>query len=89
MSQLGKVNTMSSDKCRCGRDASNDKPHPCHGNGYSCPNSGAKQHFYNARPTCLSGMQMKLAADETWACDKCWESFSKLLAHEASKTNPT
>jgi len=57
--------------CRCGWDGQGD--HPCHGTGYTC-RKPAKQR-YVARPTCLAGVQMKLGAYETWACDACWESF--------------
>jgi len=58
--------------CRCGH--SGDGPHPCHHNGYTC-GKPAQQRFYNARPVCLSGVQTKVAVDETWACDEHWESF--------------
>ena len=72
--------TTNSKACRCG--FSGEGPHPCHGKGYSCGNSGATRRFYNARPACLAGVQMKLTVDETWACDSCWEWFKGLLTQQ-------
>ncbi len=62
--------------CRCGYSGEGD--HPCHAEGYTCGKS-AKQRFYNPRPVALSGFQMKLQVEETWACDEHWESFQKQL----------
>lgn len=62
--------------CRCG--FSGEGSHPCHNNGYTC-RKPATQRFYNARPVALAGVQMKLQADETWACDECWEGFKEFL----------
>jgi 3-oxoacyl-(acyl-carrier-protein) synthase len=31
----------------------------------------------------LAGMQMKVTMLDTWACDACWEAFSKALNHQA------
>ncbi len=61
--------------CRCGH-VEGVGPHKCHGKGYECENPGTRR-FYNARPATLSGVQPKLVADDTWACDECWEEFTK------------
>ena len=54
--------------CRCGYDGTG--PHPCHGMGYTCRRP-AKLRLYNAKPSALAGVQMKLVVTETWACDEC------------------
>lgn len=74
--------------CRCGHPKDAVTPHPCHWRspGGRC-GSPATQRFYNARPVCLSGVHMKLAVDETWACDEHWQVFLKMLAdRDAVKT---
>lgn len=63
-------------ECRCGHTG--EGPHPCHAKGHTC-GKPATQRFYNARPVCLSGMQMKLGVSETWACDECWEEFKAMM----------
>lgn len=68
--------------CRCGHDG--DGPHPCHGEGYTCRKS-ATRRLYNLRPVALSGMQAKLGADETWACDECWQKFQDRIAAAKAK----
>lgn len=64
-----------SNNCRCGFQG--DGEHPCHGMGYSCKNPATTR--FVTYPTALSGMQMKLGAYQTWACDKCWENFKQIL----------
>lgn len=66
-------------QCRCGHIDAPGKPHPCHGQAYTCRRP-ATQRFYGLHPTCLAGMQMKLGAKETWACDECWAEFSRRIA---------
>ena len=63
-------------KCRCGWEGKGD--HPCHKNRYTCK-APAKQRFYNPKATALAGMQLKFEVRDTWACDECWEDFSKKL----------
>lgn len=70
-----KQRTDSTAPCRCGAPASAD-PHPCHGKGYTC-RQPARLRFYGATPTALAGMQMKVAAHETWSCDACWAEYTK------------
>jgi hypothetical protein len=65
------------DPCRCG--FAGEGEHPCHGQIYSC-RKPAKHRFYNPALAALAGFQMKVVATETWACDECWEKFSKQLA---------
>jgi hypothetical protein len=63
--------------CRCDWDGTGD--HPCHSNGYGC-RKPAKERFYE--PTiryALAGAQLKMSVTQTWACDECWEKFSKQL----------
>jgi len=63
--------------CRCGRET--ESGHPCHAGGYTCPNQGSIR-FYDARPISLAGMQPKVGAAQTWACDGCWNAW-KLAAY--------
>jgi len=65
---------MDVEACRCGHTGTD--PHPCHGNGYQCKRP-AKQRFYNVTTVALSGMQMKLQVNDTFACDICWKEWSK------------
>ena len=65
------------DTCRCGHKDGDDF-HPCHAKAYTC-RKPATQRFYNPRPVCLAGVQMKFAVNETWACDDCWEASKVLL----------
>lgn len=69
------------ERCRCGHPKSSPHPHPCHAKGYLC-RKPATQRFYNPRPACLAGMQMKLVVQETWACDACWAEIQPVLAGE-------
>lgn len=59
--------------CRCGHDGEGE--HPCHANGYQC-RKPAKRRFI-ASPAALAGVQLKLAATDTWACDECWLAFKE------------
>ena len=69
------VPTMSNTApCRCGHAAS-DAPHPCHRKGYTC-GKPAKQRFYAPKTVSLSGVMMKVAVTDTWACDDCWANFA-------------
>jgi len=67
--------------CRCGHEAhavgSTATPHPCHGKGYTCPNQPTKPRFVSTGPAALAGMQMKVGAYQTFACDECWDSWTK------------
>lgn len=65
--------------CRCGR--ATETEHPCHGDGYTCPNPGTRRVL--TYPTCLAGAQFKLGAYETWACDECWATHLAQLRVEA------
>lgn len=58
--------------CRCNRET--ERGHLCHGQGYTCPNPG-KLRIYNAEPVALAGMQMKVQAQQTIACDVCWAAY--------------
>lgn len=68
--------------CRCGHVGGD--PHPCHGQAYKCRKPASRR--FMAYPTCLSGVQMKLGAYETWACDECWEAFKKERGDERQGT---
>ncbi len=70
-------------KCRCGFNGTGD--HPCHSNGYSC-GKPAKHRFYNAKGVALTGLQMKVQMNDTYACDECWNIY--LLRYER-KQNET
>lgn len=63
--------------CRCGH--SGDGPHPCHFNGYTC-RAPATSRFIATPGTSLAGMQMKVGAYETFACDECWEKYKSMRA---------
>jgi hypothetical protein len=60
--------------CRCGWNGEGD--HPCHGNGYRCRKPA--QIRFITYPTALAGMQLKLDAYETFACDECWNEKQKI-----------
>ena len=62
--------------CRCGAKK-DDTPHPCHGEAYTC-RKPAERRWYNARPVALSGMQMKVQVEDTWACEECWSKFKSV-----------
>ena len=61
-----------SERCRCGHE--DGDPHPCHGRAYTC-RKPATHRIYAPYVTCLAGVQMKLGAYDTWACDECWSEF--------------
>lgn len=61
-----------SEACRCGYDGTG--PHPCHGRAYSC-RKPATERFYNIKLATLAGAQLKVGADQTWACDECWARY--------------
>jgi len=65
--------------CRCGHSdfSLSPEPHPCHGSEYTC-GKPAKRRFYNGKFVSLAGVQLKVQANETWACDACWDAFTKL-----------
>jgi len=65
--------------CRCGWDGQG--AHPCHGKGYTCK-APAKPRLYALRPAAVAGVQMKLEASHTFACDACWGWFETLLKGE-------
>jgi len=71
---------MSKDACRCGWDGEGE--HPCHGDAYQCRKPATERLV--TYPTCLAGMQMKLGAYKTWACDECWREFGErsVLQHK-------
>jgi hypothetical protein len=62
--------------CRCGHTTA--EQHPCHGDGYACKKD-SKQRFYNPHIASLAGAQLKFEVKDTWACDDCWEKFTKRL----------
>lgn len=64
------------DKCRCGHTGMPEE-HPCHGRGYTCRKEAAPRLV--AYTTALAGMQLKLGAYQTWACDECWADYTKTL----------
>lgn len=60
--------------CRCGWDGQGD--HLCH----RCREASGTRRFYVPRwRFSLAGVQMKVSAVGTIACDACWHEFSKLL----------
>jgi len=67
--------------CRCGHDGQGS--HPCHAKAYKC-RKPASQRFYNAQRVALTGMQMKLQVQDTWACDECWEEFKAMKVAQES-----
>lgn len=69
--------------CRCAAPEDAD-PHPCHGQVYAC-RKPAKRRLYGARPVALTGVQMKLAASSTWACDECWAEFGWMVNGGAAR----
>jgi hypothetical protein len=64
--------SVTDTKCRCGWNGEGD--HPCHYGAYTC-GKPATQRFYNARPVCLAGAQLKFGVMETWACDDHWAEW--------------
>jgi hypothetical protein len=62
--------------CRCGHTG--DMPHPCHNRGYTC-RKPATLRIYSLVPVSLAGMQLKLAANQTYACDDCWTEYQQYL----------
>jgi hypothetical protein len=67
---------VSDAKCRCGYDGNGD--HPCHGGNYLCKRP-ATQRFYDCKFVSLAGMQMKVQTSDTWACDECWDIFTRMF----------
>lgn len=69
--------------CRCGYKGEGE--HPCH----RCINKGGEvrpgKAILVAYPTSLAGMQMKLGAYESYACDPCREEFDALVKAEKAK----
>lgn len=67
--------------CRCGYIG--EGPHPCHADGHRC-RKPATQRFYDpyngAAKWSLAGVQPKMVAADTWACDECWADFSAQMA---------
>ena len=61
-------------ECRCGWNGMGE--HPCHNNGYTC-RKPAKIRFISTGPVALPGMQLKVGAYDTYACDECWREFSR------------
>ena len=64
---------MSDQGCRCGWDGKGD--HPCHGKGYTCGKPGTPR--FVTYLTCLAGVQPKVGAYDTIACDECWEDYKR------------
>ena len=62
-----------SEKYRCGWDGKGE--HPCHWDAYTCRKPAKAR--YVGRLTCLAGVQMKMGAYQTFACDEHWEAFKK------------
>lgn len=73
---------ISMTTCRCGWDGQGE--HPCHADEYTCRRP-ARRRFYGARPVALAGVQFKLQASDTWACDEHWAAFS--AAEQPDKMN--
>ena len=66
------VDPTTPKRCRCGHDGAGE--HPCHGFAYSCRASARFRLIPQPLGTyALAGMQPKLVARDTWACDACWE----------------
>jgi hypothetical protein len=66
--------------CRCGH--SGEGPHPCHFAGYSC-RAPASARFVAVPGASLAGVQMKVSAYETFACDECWEKYKAMRGAES------
>lgn len=60
--------------CRCGRATAT--VHPCHWDGYTCPRAGTER-FYYVGPAYVAGVNPKIAAASTVACDEHWTAFTK------------
>lgn len=68
--------------CRCGFTGQGD--HPCHGQAYSCRKAATARFVAQSTPYSLAGMQLKVAATQTWACDICWETFRIIATQKDS-----
>lgn len=69
--------------CRCGYAGEGE--HPCH----RCINKGGEvrpgKRIFVTYPAALAGMQMKLAAYESYACEPCREEFRAFVEAETKK----
>jgi hypothetical protein len=75
--------SLSLQSCRCGYNGEGE--HPCH----RCISKGGevrpgKRHFITY-PTALAGMQMKLGAYETFACEPCLKEYRDYVERAAEK----
>ena len=61
--------------CRCGWDGNGE--HPCHGRGYTCGRPAKARYYEPSKMYSLAGAQPKFCAQQTYACEECWESFKK------------
>ena len=72
----------TSEHCRCGHPTDSTEPHPCHWGDYTCREPAT--HFFYAQPGigkfALAGAQMKVSANDSWACDTHRQLFLKELA---------
>lgn len=64
--------------CRCGYTG--EGPHPCHGQGYTCRRPATRRLYEQPAPYSLAGMQPKISAVETWACQECWRAWTGTVA---------
>ena len=72
--------TTESDEgaCRCGWYGVGD--HPCHHAAYTCRRPAKRRFYVPSMAFTLAGGQLKFSMSDTFACDECWEAFSKLLS---------
>jgi hypothetical protein len=78
------------EKCRCGHEGDGD--HPCHAFAYTCRKPATQRFIAQQTPYSIAGMQPKVVAHDTWACDDCWATFKELggdmqkwAAHQAAE----
>lgn len=68
--------------CRCGWDGEGD--HPCHGQMYTCRRPATARYYEPHKFYSLAGAQPKMSVAQTYACDECWEAFTKARQDDRS-----
>ena len=66
--------------CRCGHTG--DGAHPCH----RCHNADGTERFVTTGRAPVAGVQFKLSAYRTWACDDCWAEYRRERRQEAGES---
>lgn len=71
--------------CRCGHDEESSDPHPCHYNGYTCRKPAKARMYVPTMLFSLAGVQTKVSAIRTWACDEHWAVFMAALKDKCAQ----